>query len=310
MKFQQRLAQIADASREPSVTQLCFLADLNATEREQLKELWPGMAVERRRKLARELVELAEDNVEFDFSAVFFNALGDSDDEVRAVAIDGLWENEERVVLHRLFDIMCADPSARVRAAAVTSLARFTYKAEIGELDGRWVNKLKQALIELFYRAGEVPEVRRRAVEAVAYFGEDESVARVISEAYSTNDRNMKASAVHAMGHSLRTEWVETIIKEFSSPHAEMRFEAARASGEIGDRRAVLPLIELVGDGDPEVRLAAIAALGQLGGKQAEDVLARCCQSRDSATSEAAQDALEELRFNRDPLDVLGGHLH
>jgi HEAT repeat protein len=44
-----------------------------------------------------------------------------------------------------------------------------------------------------------------------------------------------------------------------------VRIAAARALGEIGDRRAVDPLIEALGAGDVCIRLAAASALSRIG---------------------------------------------
>jgi HEAT repeat protein len=46
-----------------------------------------------------------------------------------------------------------------------------------------------------------------------------------------------------------------------------MRFEAARAAGEIEDKRALPRLLRLLVDDDPEVKLAAIQSLGTIGDK-------------------------------------------
>jgi len=43
-----------------------------------------------------------------------------------------------------------------------------------------------------------------------------------------------------------------------------VRFSAAGALGELGDRRAIEPLEELLGDEEPDVREAAREALAQL----------------------------------------------
>ena len=48
------------------------------------------------------MVELAEDDIELDFAAALIWLLDDEDSEVRASAVEGLWENTSATLLHRL----------------------------------------------------------------------------------------------------------------------------------------------------------------------------------------------------------------
>jgi HEAT repeat protein len=303
MEFAQRLSKIADAGCELKPSQLCFLADLNSEDRQQLKLVWPAISTGRRRKIICDLLEIGEDNVEFDFCAVFLNALDDTDETIRAKAIDGLWENESKVVLHRLFDLMRHDPSPLVRAAAAVSMSKFAYKAALGDLDDRWVDKIKIALLSILRSNDEPADVRRRALEAVSYF-DDPAVHDLLAEAYKSSDQKMKASAIFGMGHTLDASWTDIVLSELDNPAPEIRYEAARASGELADQRSVPPLLKLLDDPDVEVRLAAIASLGQVGGRRAAEGLSKCLQTENDATREAAEDALAELQFNANPLNV------
>jgi HEAT repeat protein len=76
-----------------------------------------------------------------------------------------------------------------------------------------------------------------------------------------------------------------------------MRFEGARACGEIVLEEAVGDLEELADDVDPEVQEAALWALGQIGGNRAQQVLERYCLSGDENTRQAAEAAMAELEF-------------
>jgi HEAT repeat protein len=79
-----------------------------------------------------------------------------------------------------------------------------------------------------------------------------------------------------------------------------MRFEAARACAELEADEAVPRLIELTRDEDAQVRLSAIEALGRIGGNEAKQALQECRDSADDAMSEAAEDALDEMKFWED----------
>jgi HEAT repeat protein len=87
------------------------------------------------------------------------------------------------------------------------------------------------------------------------------------------------------------------------SDDPQMRFEAARAAGEIEDKRAVPRLLRLLVDEDAEVKLAAIQSLGTIGGEQAIQALRFLTESEDPNVAEAAEEALAEAEFAESPLD-------
>ena len=84
---------------------------------------------------------------------------------------------------------------------------------------------------------------------------------------------------------------------ELFSVNPEMRYEAARACGELQARAAVPRLAELIDDPDREVQEAALWALGQAGGDDARRLLLNCCEEGDKVLRSAAEAALEELEF-------------
>ncbi|NLE99628.1 MAG: HEAT repeat domain-containing protein, partial [Anaerolineales bacterium] len=106
-----------------------------------------------------------------------------------------------------------------------------------------------------------------------------------------------RVSAVFAMGRSASHRWDSQVRQELFSPNPEMRYEGARACGEIGIDEAVPELEELADDVDPEVQEAALWALGQIGGSRARQVLERYALSENEAAREAAEAALAEFEF-------------
>jgi HEAT repeat protein len=107
----------------------------------------------------------------------------------------------------------------------------------------------------------------------------------------------MRISAVFAMGRSADSRWAPQVKQELFSPNPEMRYEAARACGELQISDTVTDLAELTEDVDPEVQEAALWALGQIGGDKAREILQRYCESECEATRVAAEAALDELEF-------------
>jgi HEAT repeat protein len=298
-RFEQRLAGLA-ATDSPS--RLQFLSDLSRDQQAQVRLSWPALPVEHRRQIAQQLVELAELSVELDFGRVFQVALDDDDATVRATAIEGLWEDESPALLRRLLDLLAHDPALEVREAVIRSLARFTLRAVTGGLDDEWAPRLRATLLAIIADAAASLESRRRALEALAVFTDDETVQGHIATAYADRRLPMRASALYAMGRNLDPRWLDPVLHELGSEHAMLRFEAARASGELGNQRAVPLLIDLLNDPDREAQLAAVAALGKLGGRTAGTALRNVLQSDDSVLAEAADEALDELNFGADPL--------
>ena len=146
-------------------------------------------------------------------------------------------------------------------------------------------------------------EVRRRGVESIAYLGADE-VHDIIAAAYESAEESMRISAIFAMGRSADTVWSDTVQAELLSNSPAMRYEAARACGELEIRQAVSALGRLILDPDPEVQVAAIGALGQIGGKRARRLLERCLRDRNEVLREAAEHALAELMLGEGSLDL------
>lgn len=279
---------------------LQFLSDLSRGQQAQVRRAWPALPVASRRQIARQLVELAELSVELDFGRVFQVALDDVDEEVRAIAVEGLWEDVSPLLLRRLLEMLATDPAPLVREAIIRSLARFTLRAVTGDLDDEWAPRLRAVLLAIAGDATASVEARRRALEAVAVYGDDEEVQHHIAAAYVDRRLLMRASALYAMGRNLDQRWLEPVLDELASDHAMLRYEAARASGELGSQRAVPLLIDLLTDPDREAQLAAVAALGKLGGRAAGTTLRNLLQSDDEVLRDAVEEALDELNFGAD----------
>jgi HEAT repeat protein len=189
------------------------------------------------------------------------------------------------------------DPADQVRAAAAMALGRFAYMAEIDELDEEYGRQVHDALLTLIHDASQPAEVRRRAIESAGYFAASDDVQRQIELAYASNDQLMRESALVAMGRSMLPRWLPIVSRELESPSPALRYEAARAAGEMADiaRSLVARVVRLCSDADTEVALAAIWALGQIGGETARRTLQRISGSDDEARSQAAAEALDEL---------------
>ncbi len=288
-----RYLQSDEISLSPSL--LFALSDLDRKEMQQFATVWQALPADKRGRITQAMAELAEERIEADFTRIFRYLLDDENADVRANAINGLWENEEPAVATQFIGALRSDPSAVVRAAAAEGLGRFLLLAETKRVPAALGDEIANALLAVI-RSTDDALVRRRAIESIAYLG-NETVRDIIVSAYANDDAKMRASAVFAMGRSADPYWKRTVAQELYSPDPQMRFEAARAVGELEFKAAVPRLIELVQDADREVSSAAITSLGQIGGKEARRALVAIIESEDEVASEIAQDALDELEF-------------
>ncbi len=303
-RFTSLLTDLIGGNKEPAARELIGLSDLSRAEASELARAWNRIAPARRRRMVDILTQLEEDNVEYNFRNLYLQSITDTDPVVRRKSIEGLWEDESSEVLAAISD-RTVDAKPEVRAAAAAALGRFVYRAETGKLRPSQCAELRAALLKLAEDADQPLDVSRRALESVAYLSNDPSVTKLIAAAYADSNPRQKASAVLAMGRNLDQRWLESVLAELASDAAEMRYEAARASGELGSPQAVPQLVGLIEDEDSEVRLMAIWALGQIGGPTANNALRQAATSPDEATSAAAQEAISEARLTSDPLNPL-----
>ncbi|MFQ5473579.1 MAG: HEAT repeat domain-containing protein, partial [Dehalococcoidia bacterium] len=275
--------------------------DLDDREACELAQVWPQIDAPRRAWVLRELIDLAEDNVEMNFDKVYFQGLGDDNADVRRDSVRGLWEYERPDLIPRLVALVESDDSIAVRAEAALSLGRFVVARANGRLRERHFEAIEQSIRRVLARSDESVDVLARALESIG--AHDVAwVRQSISEAYESGDRRLKTSAVHAMGRSCERRWLPLILREMTNDEPELRYEAAIAAGSIGDEAAVCQLVELTGDEDVEVAQASILALGQIGGAEAKRALQEIAESDSPALSEAASAAMAEIQFAEDPL--------
>jgi HEAT repeat protein len=299
-EFEQLLEQMRQCT--PRDSALSALSNLHGPELEMLADSWMSLPVEHRRSVVASLFRMSEADFEMDFVEVFKICLRDAEPSIRATAIEGLWETEDVVMVRPLVCLLCEDESAQVREAAAISLSRFALMAEIDRLPSRLSELVWDCLWKTVHNPHENVDVRRRAVESLAYFDRPE-VAPVIARAYQDSDSKMRVSAVFAMGRSADEKWGDTVLSELERDDDEMRYEAARASGELQLIQAIPSLSRMVADSDLEVRLVAVWALGRIGGAEAKRVLEICYEQGDEALRDAAEEALAELDFAQDAVE-------
>jgi HEAT repeat protein len=283
---------------------LCYLSGLSAEEARQVGQAWSDLSRDRRFELTSQMVRMAEADFTLSFGAIFRIAMEDEDAEVRRLAIEGLWEDEDVRLVPLLAERLEEDESIGVRAAAAQSLGRFILLGELGKIRPKPRGLAYAALVQALQTQDEHIEVRRRALESLAYVC-NEMVIASIHEAYDSSSEKLRISAVFAMGRSADTRWEREVQQELFSTDPEMRYEAARACGELQLPEVVSMLEELTEDTDAEVQQAAIWALGQVGGDRARAILERWLLVSDEALRLAAEDAIAEFDFLHGDLEDL-----
>jgi HEAT repeat protein len=298
--FEQTLEELA--KDKPDEETLYELSNLHGEILEKLCQAWPSLSEERREYIVACLAEIAEADFEADFAELFKLCLKGPSPRVRTTAIDGLWEVEDLILVRPMIEMLRKDPSVLVREASASGLSRFALMAEMKRLPSRLSQMVWDALWDAAHDLEEDLAVRRRSIEALAYFDRPE-VAQLIRQAYADDEPKMRVSAVFAMGRSSDQDWSEVVLAELETDDAEMRYEATRVCGELGLIEATQQLSRLVADADTEVKLAAVWSLGQIGTPEARRVLEICYEQGDEALQDAAEEALDEMDFMQGNLD-------
>jgi HEAT repeat protein len=299
----QTLQNLAALDEPISVAGLYALSSLDKAQLEQVKTTWHTLPADRRAAAMQHLVDLGDDTFEVDFNALFRLGLYDADPAVRTSAITGLWEDIDPALITPLLNLLQTDESEAVRAAAASVLGQYVYEGELEELDASKVKPIITALKATYRDVAQPLEVRRRALESLGFLSDDDT-SQLIAQAYHHANDLLKLSAVFAMGRSLDAErWGSIVVEELAAPDPAMRYEAARAAGELEYTPAVRKLGELLDDVDEEIQSVTVWSLGQIGGEKAKQLLMAVLESDAEHLHEEAEDALAELEFKSDNLD-------
>lgn len=126
MSLEQFLGAISDSEQPLRNAELMTLSGMTTEELEAIRSDWEDVDPDRRQQVLQRLIDIAEDNLDADFDSLFRLCLKDEDAEVRAKAIEGLWECDDRAIVAPLARLLGGDPSDKVRAAAAIALGKFS----------------------------------------------------------------------------------------------------------------------------------------------------------------------------------------
>ncbi|MEC8959409.1 MAG: HEAT repeat domain-containing protein [Chloroflexota bacterium] len=305
MSFEFFLENISDPTGHIAAVDFYEVSDLSPEELGQFTSAWYPLPIERQRAIASSMVEFAEDNPELDFTAIFKMCLKSDDEPLLEIAMDGLWEHEDRSVIPGLLEVLRSEKSSQVRSSAGTALGRFSMLAQEGKLLARDSEAIQDNLMQVLEDEEEPIDVRRRCMEAIAPFNTME-INQHITFAYESLDPDFRTSSIFAMGRTGEIGWLPILLQELQNEDPTIRYETAHACGELGEEDAVPHLILLLEDDDSEVQLAGVSALGKIGGPLAKKVLTSLANDGDANLEEAARMELQDLEFDEDPQGFLG----
>jgi HEAT repeat protein len=296
LPFQSLIDALLDEDTPFNPQYLYRLSDLDQEDLDIFLDTWPQMPSWRRRALMEDLQELGLVDTLLSFKRIGKNLIADDDPYVRTLATQILWEFEDQDLIQLFLSLLGSDPEVEVRAAAATGLGQFVYFGEIDQLPESKLHEIEDRLIDAILKDPAVL-VQSRALESVGYSSQRE-VPELIESSFSSEDQNVKASALIAMGRSMNPRWEMDILSMLDDKLPVLREEAARAAGEVELKDAVPSLIELTEDSEENVRSAAIWSLSEIGGESARHTLEILFQEmEDDQEVEFLESALDNIAF-------------
>ena len=273
------------------------LSELSQADRDILAGQWLGLSADLKARVLRALAEASEGLFELSFGEIAAISLADKDSAVRAAAIDALWYDDSPETM-RQFMRLADDRDAQVRASALQGMANFLLLGEYGDIDAQLASQAQEVALRMHTDKAQPIEVRRRALEALANSSHPR-VEGLIRAAYADANRDLRISAIFAMGRTCNPVWSECLLHELDCDDSEFVYEAIAACGQLQLKAAVKRISEFIASDDANLQLAAVAALGEIGGEYALELLGELADStEDEALYEAIDEALDAAAFS------------
>jgi HEAT repeat protein len=273
-------------------------SDLHGEDLKLFQESWQPLSKARKLSLLNDLIDLSEVETLVCFDEIGKIALHEPDPAIRLAAIYLLAISEDPHLIPVLIEILKKDPDTETRASAAKALGRYVYMGEVEDISEEKYRSIQKALLSVL-DVREESTVQRKALEAISYSGM-EQVARLIENAYRNPAVEWKVSALISMGLSADERWSKQVLKDISSPNADIQSAAITAAGELGLKAARAPILKLIDAGlsDPYMRSAATRALANIGGENVRETLEELLANvDDDEEALLIENALEELEF-------------
>lgn len=147
----------------------------------------------------------------------------------------------------------------------------------------------------LLWHCGAGPEDRRLSIYALKNDPTEENVDKIRAH-LDDPDRNVRATALNALVGLQVPEAAALAREGLHDPDGFVRATAAKLLGDLGDRRHVDAVAEvLAGDPDPVARQRAAETLTRLGGERSVEALTAALADPMQRVRQAAVEGLSEL---------------
>ena len=274
------------------------MSDLEREELERIAPIWRGLPAAYKHQVLRQLNETSEAAFELNFCEIALTSLDDASSLVRAAATDLLWTDESLETMRRMMKMAQDDASAEVRARALAGLGRYILLGEYGEIPYSDAQQAQALALQSYRNESQPPEVRRRALEALANSNHPE-VESCIRGAYANGNHLLRVSALFAMGRTCDKKWQDVLLRELDSGDSELVYEAIQACGHLQLEDSVQAIGELILSDDREIQLMSIWALGEIGGKTAFEILSNLADTEaDDEVLDMIDEALDAASFS------------
>lgn len=284
---------------------LPFFSDIYPDDLEELKKIWPKIALERRISILADLEDMMEADTMLSCDGLAKFALNDDFPEVRGNAITLLWECDDPKLAPRFVQMLENDESELVQTAAAAALGKFVLLGELGEIPPAAAGQTIKALIGKFHSKPS-KEIHEEVLKSLAY-SSDPKISLMIEKAFMDTDSSWKLAAVISMGRSADDRWEKPVLQMIKSEDADLKNEAVKAAGdlELSSAHAMLLQILEEEEDDIELRSNAIWALSKIGGDNVKTVLLRLLEAApDEDEAEVIELALESLDFSTELPDL------
>lgn len=277
---------------------LYHFSDLEPKDQRVLEAAWMSIPLRRRQTLLQDLVSFAEQEPVLMYEKVARVALEDSDPEVQCLAVDLLFEAEDKKLIPVFLKIL-RDPERdeSVRAAVANALGPFVCLGEYGKLHPTVLKEIEDSLLDAFQNE-KSNLIRRRALESLGYSSREE-VPQLLRKAAVIDDEQWLESALFAMGRLADEEWADTVLDNLDHENIAVRIQAVHAAGELMLKNARSYLLRSFEEiSDETLFQETVWALAKIGGEGVERKLNALLESsQDEDEAAFLEDALELLNF-------------
>jgi HEAT repeat protein len=189
--------------------------------------------------------------------------LFDRDEEVRIVAAESIGQFDYAPGADNIRTLLTDEKSPDVRKAALLSLYALAKEKALGDL----VKVLKE---------DDEPTLRATAAGLLGRIGSKEAVEPLIATVVNSFDDDVILQALVALrkiGDPQAADAADAAIEALEYSSVLVRTEAARTLGELGEKKAIGPLVGVLApEADSQLLSAAVTSLVQLTGVEDENM--------------------------------------